>query len=472
MKPIHLAVLTAMAIGLFSQAHAQCSNASLNGTYFFTFGGSIKSGATTVSNDELGKVTADGNGNFTGTTTTSIAGALVTLPVTGSYTIHADCSGTATLITTANTVNFALQVVNGGGLTLASITSSTAGEISEGRFYRAANFNGAVCSTGTLSGTYGVLLNGGTYVAGVRTAFNGANQTVFDGNGGVTVTGETTAGGSTSTAFSGTGTYSISSDCSGTAQVTSSNGTVNYDLARVEGGTILFLESDGNTTVAGTASPSQIQDIVPQIAFGGGWYTALYFTNTTASTVSFDLNFIADNGTALNVPGVGTTKHIALAPQATTVIEMLNTGTTVNQGYATFSVPTGIAGYAVFRQSVPGIADQEGLTAFKTAAATSTAFTWDETGSAQTSLAIANPSSVPVTVTITAWDNSGNLAGTATIPLAAGAKTASIMRTIAGLSGIVGLRGSALVTVSTGNVSVLALRFDGAAFTSIPTTQE
>jgi hypothetical protein len=45
-----------------------------------------------------------------------------------------------------------------------------------------------------------------------------------------------------------------------------------------------------------------------------------------------------------------------------------------------------------------------------------------------------------------------------------------LLRTLPGLSGMVGLRGAAQFTASAGSVAVLGLRFDGSVFTSIPTT--
>jgi hypothetical protein len=96
---------------------------------------------------------------------------------------------------------------------------------------------------------------------------------------------------------------------------------------------------------------------------------------------------------------------------------------------------------------------------------------WDDTNYI-TGVAIANPSVVPVTVSITAWNGSGAVLGTSSVALAAGAKTAAALRNISGFSGIAGNRGSAQFTVSSGSVAVLGLRFYGTAFTSIPTAQQ
>ena len=66
----------------------------------------------------------------------------------------------------------------------------------------------------------------------------------------------------------------------------------------------------------------------------------------------------------------------------------------------------------------------------------------------------------------------GAVIGTSSIPLAAGAKTEATLRSIPGFSGVVGNRGSAEFTVSSGSVAVLGLRFNGTAFTSIPAPQQ
>jgi hypothetical protein len=470
MKLIKFGMMLSFGFFLSLQAQAQCTNTSLNGILFYTLSGTIKSGMATVAYQELGKVTSDGNGNLSGQTTTSIAGVLATVPITGSYSIQTNCSGTATLSTGANIEQLTLQVVNGGGLTLASVTSSGSGELADGRFFRAANATGSQCGNGTLQGAYGLLLSGGTYVGAVRTAYQVDTQAVFDGKGGVTLTGVVTTGTVPGSPLTGTGTYSISADCSGVAQITTPGGTLNFLLARVQGGTLLFMENDANTTVNGQANPQQFQSVLPQFVFGGGWYSALYFSNGTSNTVSFLVTFTTDNGTPMGVPGVGNSKQVTLAPLGTAIIEAQNVGA-LTQGYASVTLPTGVSGYGVFRQSVTGKPDQEAVVGLKNANATSNFLTWDDTGFT-TSVAMVNPSTVTANVTITVWDVNGNVVGTSTQGLQPGTKVETAMRGFLGLSGMAGQRGSALFTVLSGNVSVLGLRFGSTAFTSIPTTEQ
>ena len=217
----------------------------------------------------------------------------------------------------------------------------------------------------------------------------------------------------------------------------------------------------------GPAAP--IASVLPQFVFGGGWYSALYFSNSTSSTVSFQVNFVSDTGTPLTVPSVGgTSAKVNLAANGTAAIEAPNAGS-LSEGYAVFTLPAGVSGYGVFRQSVPGKPDQEAVVPLSSTAASSNSMTWDDT-TLVTAVAMVNPSSTAATGTITLWDETGNVIGTSPINLPAKSKTAATLRSLPGLSAMVGLRGSAQFSVTTGNIAVLGLRFNGVAFTSIPTS--
>jgi len=220
-----------------------------------------------------------------------------------------------------------------------------------------------------------------------------------------------------------------------------------------------------------TAAPPNSPAILPQFAFGGGWYSALYFTNTSAVPVSFTVNFASDNGTPLTVPSIGgSSTEVSVGPWATAILEAPNAGA-LSQGYVTTSLPPGVTGYAVFRQSVPGIADQEAVVLLASTSSPVSTLIFDDTNYT-TAVAIANPSTVPVTVSITAWSSAGTVIGTSSLPLAPGAKTEAVLRSLSGLAAIAGNRGCVEFTVNTGNVAVLGLRFNGAAFTSIPAVQQ
>ena len=233
----------------------------------------------------------------------------------------------------------------------------------------------------------------------------------------------------------------------------------------------------GGITIAGMTSATTYQppeegpvdsSLLPQFVFGGGWYSALYFTNATGAAVSFPINFVSDAAASLTVPSLGgASTQVSLAPQGTAIIEAPDAGSLL-EGYAGFTLPAGVYGYGVFRQSIPGVQDQEAVVPFSDANATGETLIWDDTNYT-TAVAIANPSPVATTVSVVLLDQNGNPIGATSITQPAGSKTETTLRSLPGFSGMVGQRGSARFTVSSGSVGVLGLRFDGSAFTSIPT---
>jgi hypothetical protein len=211
------------------------------------------------------------------------------------------------------------------------------------------------------------------------------------------------------------------------------------------------------------------QNILPQFTFGGGWYSALYFTNTGTTPISFPITFTSDAGTPLLVPSIGSaTTTVNLAARGTAIIEAFNAGPQV-QGYASAQLPAGVVGYGIFRQSIAGRDDQEAVVPLSGASATTSTLIYDDTNFT-TTFSLANLSSSPIAVTATARNNSGQTVGTAVIAVVPNGKVASTLRGLAGLSGIAGTRGSVDFTANTGNIAVLGLRFSAVAFTSVPTS--
>lgn len=172
--------------------------------------------------------------------------------------------------------------------------------------------------------------------------------------------------------------------------------------------------------------------VLSQFAFGGRWYSAIYFMNGGTSTVAFPVGFLRDAGHPLQVPSInGSSTTIILPPGGSAAIEAPNIGQLM-QGYVSAVLPVGATGYGVFRQSVPGVADQEAVVPLSPADAKFQSLLFDETNGLVTA--------------------------------------AAALRSMPGLSQIVGKRGTVRFSVppQPGFVSVLGLRFNGQAFTSIP----
>jgi hypothetical protein len=85
-------VLVSFALSSAAWA-ATCSNASLSGTYGFLHDGTDSNG--TPATAAVSQLTFDSTtGTFTGETTASHDGVIVTVPLTGTYAVASNCTGT------------------------------------------------------------------------------------------------------------------------------------------------------------------------------------------------------------------------------------------------------------------------------------------------------------------------------------------------------------------------------------------
>ena len=93
-QTIRIAQMIVLAnLALSSAAWANCSNASLSGTYGFLHGGTASDGTPTSA--AVSQLTFDATtSTFTGETTASHDGVIATAPLTGTYTVASNCTGT------------------------------------------------------------------------------------------------------------------------------------------------------------------------------------------------------------------------------------------------------------------------------------------------------------------------------------------------------------------------------------------
>jgi hypothetical protein len=97
----------------FAQGMVTCGLIGKKQTFATNLLGTLTSGSEVEA--VLGQVTLDGKGNISGTETLSVGGAISTVPVTGTYTQNADCTGAAHITPTGSpTSNFNTVAVNDG----------------------------------------------------------------------------------------------------------------------------------------------------------------------------------------------------------------------------------------------------------------------------------------------------------------------------------------------------------------------
>lgn len=212
--------------------------------------------------------------------------------------------------------------------------------------------------------------------------------------------------------------------------------------------------------------------VLPQVAIGGEvgrWWTTLYFTNTGTSTASFTVDFYNDNGTPMTVPvegGATSSLPVFISAGATYKTVLTSTGA-LSQGWASVRMPSSVKGFGVFSLSVNGNAAQEAVVPLSEDSAQSYSMIWDDAGF-DTSMAVANPGDTAVAVNLTVRLASGTQIGTGTIILGPKEKRAFVARTQLNLPAMLGASGSMDVSVQSGKLSLLGLRFGPLAFTSIP----
>ncbi len=398
-----------------------------------------------------------------------------------------------------------IYISDGNGNTVRKITNGVIIKIA-GNGSAGYSGDGGMATAASLNNPLGLMLDpgGNLYIAdngnnrirkvanGVITTFAGNGTKGFSGDGGPAASAELTN--VSGLQFDAAGNLYFTDGnrlrvilTSGIVETVAGTGTAGYSgdggsaldaelnlplaLAISPSGSIYIADGFNNRVRLLTPAPStsNFNTVLPQPAFGGGWYTALYFTNLNGSSVSFAVNFVAGDGTTLDIPSLGSSAQVNLAARGTAIIEVPNTGN-LAEGYVTAQLPSGVTGYGVFRFTPQGApVGQEAVVPLSGVTATTSTMIFDET-SYTTGVAVVGVGSAAVTVNVTAYGTGGNTIGTGSIQLAANGKTAVLLKDIPGLGGVAGQRGSVDFSVSGANVAALGIRYNGQAFTSIPTS--
>lgn len=207
---------------------------------------------------------------------------------------------------------------------------------------------------------------------------------------------------------------------------------------------------------------------MPQLVYGEGWYTAVYLTNTGSTSATATLDFVDPAGAALPVTvggGTATTSQVVSLPAGgSAIVEMPDQGT-ATQGSILMNLPSGVSGYGIFRREPAGTPPQEATVPLATLTATRVRVIFDDTNRV-TAIAVLNPSDQDATLTVTTLDATGQPIGPGIQkPLPARNRMAFLLHDW--VSAVAGQRGTVDFSVDKGAVSVLALRSNGNAFTSI-----
>jgi len=245
-KMCRIASVIVLAAFAFSSAASAgtCSNASLSGTYGFLHDGTDSNGAPATA--AVTQITFDSTtGTFTGETTASHGGVIATEPLTGTYTVASNCTGTGT---PAGGSPFSIVVTSTGFLALHLFSEGFA--VKQGS---------PTCTNAGAKGSFGFETTG-VFLAGApatAVAFIGELKLTVNPSGEGVITGHVASSeDGTFLTFAEepvTGSYKIDRDCRGTATITpKGHSEMHFSLVVVDcGKQMLAVETDADTVVSG-----------------------------------------------------------------------------------------------------------------------------------------------------------------------------------------------------------------------------
>lgn len=230
--------------------------------------------------------------------------------------------------------------------------------------------------------------------------------------------------------------------------------------------------------VSGPAPPTMKNvGSMAHLAVGGAWKTTIVVENYGSKPALVRLNFFDNDGNALPLPlrfpqspgdpVVAATLERTLGAGATLTIESGGSDVPQTQaGWAQLLSDGDVSGFAIFG-SKSGDFDQEAVVPLETRSSGSYVLWFDNIGTV-VGAAVANLSAVPVIVGVTVRDESGQvLDASSTVPLSARGHDSFEVPTR--LPQTAQRRGTVeFHTTTSGQISVLGLRFKAVAFTTIP----
>jgi hypothetical protein len=212
-----------------------------------------------------------------------------------------------------------------------------------------------------------------------------------------------------------------------------------------------------------------------QIASAGKWDTSLTLVNLGSVAAQSTLSFFGESGTPLSLPFsfpqnagsqfTGSTVDQTVNPQAVRILDTTGPDSQpVDVGWAKLITTGDINGFAIFSFPDP---KWRAVVPLETRNAGSYLLAFDNTGTLSTGLAIANLSTQSANVSVIIRDDKGTQMDTQVIPLSGHGHTSFMLNAKYGTT--IGKRGTVeFRTPVGGQISVLGLRANGPALTTLP----
>jgi hypothetical protein len=261
-------------------------------------------------------------------------------------------------------------------------------------------------------------------------------------------------------------------------------GTVEFDTPSGTQITVLGIRSTppnhALTTIPVLANIGTNGGSIAHIASGNGWQTTFVLVNTGTTAAQVHLKFFADQtGAPLSLPvsfpqpavGADTTASFVdktLAPNATLLV--LSTGPSTSPltiGSAQLTTDGNVGGFVIFRNNPFA---QEAVVPLETRNASAYILAFDNTSGKGTGIAINSVSSQTVNVPVVVRDDTGAQIATDTLQLPANAHLSFVLGNPPNkYSATANIRGTIeFDTPPGGQISVVGIRANGQAFTTLP----
>ncbi len=254
-----------------------------------------------------------------------------------------------------------------------------------------------------------------------------------------------------------------------------STGNARTGTVTIAGQTFTIQQESNSTTgfnVAGSMA---------HLASAGGWDTSLTLVNLDTSASEARLNFYNDSGSVPLLPftfpqqlylgtTLASTFDQSLNPGAMSVLDTTGSSETPVTGWAELVTTGNIDGFAVFKDTST---NQEAVVPMESRNAGSYVLAFDNTGQLATGVAIANLSEA-AKVNVIICDDTGAQIGTGSIALPTMGHTSFMLTDPQkGFPATANMRGTIeFDTPQNGEISVLGLRANGSALTTLPLLAE
>jgi hypothetical protein len=260
------------------------------------------------------------------------------------------------------------------------------------------------------------------------------------------------------------------------------NGTMSFTIAANTGaarsGTLTISGQTFTVSQESSSSGLSAAGSMAQIASGGGWDTSLTVIDLGTAPTEARIDFSGNAGSARVLPFTFPQQTFAGTMLGATIDQILNphgqfvintagsSSDPVSVGWAQLSTGGAANGFAIFKNS----SGQEAVVPLETRDAPSYLLAFDSTGALATGLAIANLATAAAEVNVVIRDDTGGQIGTGSVNVPAqGHNSFMLMDAQYGFPATTGKRGTIeFDTPQNGQISVLGLRANGAAITTLP----